>query len=47
MAPVIYLVIYFIIKAIFTQEYKIKYLKTQAYLWNHFYKIKVILAVRA
>ena len=35
------------IKAIFTEKYKVKCLKTQAYLLNYLYKIKAILAVRA
>ena len=40
--PVGYPVIYPVIKAIFTKEYGVKRLKTQAYLLNHLYKIKVI-----
>ena len=46
MIPIIYLVIYSVIKTIFTEEYGVKYLKMQAYLLNHLYKIRVILAVR-
>ena len=45
--PVNYLVIYSIIKIIFAKKYKIKRLKTRAYLLNYLNKIKVILAVRA
>ena len=45
--PINYLVIYFIIRIIFTKEYRFKRLKTQAYLLNHPYKIRVILAVWA
>ena len=44
--PVNYFIIYFIIKAIFTEKYRIKYLKTRAYLLDYLYKIQVILAVR-
>ena len=44
--PVSYPVIYPIIKMIFAKEYGVKRLETQAYLLNHPYNMKVILAVR-
>ena len=44
--PVNYLVIYFIIKIIFTKESGVKRLETRACLLNNPYKIGVILAVR-
>ena len=50
MVPMIYFVnypvIYPIIKTVFTEKYWIKHLKTQAYLLNHTYKIKIILMVQ-
>ena len=46
MDPVIYLIIYFVIKISFAKEYGIKPLKTQTYLLNRLYKIRVILAVQ-
>ena len=46
MVPVIYPVIRFVIRIIFAKESGIKRLKTQAYLLNNPYKIRVILAVR-
>ena len=44
--PVNYPVIYSIIKTIFAKEYRVNRLETRAYLFNHPYKIKVILTVR-
>ena len=44
--PVGYPVIYPIIRTIFAKESGVECLKTRAYLLNHLYKIRVILAVR-
>ena len=44
--PVDYPIIYPIIRIILAKKYGIKSLKTQTYLLNYPYKIKVILTVR-
>ena len=46
MIPVVYPVIYFIIKTIFAKESGVERLETRACLLDNLYKIGVILAVR-